>query len=153
MTKHLLSLVIIYLSKDDWVSASNEVNRLRDRYGLNETQAFSQVDEIIAAYDEKDEDTFNLKLKNYLSYAVDNEILKLAYTIPKNGEWYKIAKPSNQIKEVNQVMNQLDLNEDEGTEDAEQEEENFEQNDAEPQPAKETSNEAQNQDEDDESLL
>ena len=46
-----------------------------------------RIDELLTAYDEKEDAKFKELIKNYLSYAVDNEILKLAQNIVKSPEW------------------------------------------------------------------
>jgi hypothetical protein len=69
----------------------------------SDSKAFGYSDDLINAYDEKDADRFNLAVKNYLSYTVDNELLKLAQTITKTGnDWnYGVkAKPQPQQQQI-----------------------------------------------------
>ena len=49
----------------------------------------AKIDDLLESYDEKDDDKFKELIKNYLSYAVDNEVLKLANNIVKSDEWLK----------------------------------------------------------------
>jgi len=81
--KYLVSLVIVHLFKEDWVSATNTVNQ----YVNPESAGKSFVEKLINAYDEKDNDFFKDACKGYLSYGVDNEILKMVIEIPKQQNW------------------------------------------------------------------
>lgn len=86
IVKYILSAVIILLNRDDWVAAKNYAEKLKPRY---DGAGFTNIDKLLEAYDEKDDETFKHLIKNYLSYAVDNEILKLANKIVKSEEWIK----------------------------------------------------------------
>jgi hypothetical protein len=54
-----------------------------------DSRGFGRVDDLLKAYDEKEDETFKDLIKNYLSYAVDNEVLKMANKIVKSDEWIK----------------------------------------------------------------
>ena len=49
----------------------------------------NRIEELLVAYDEKDDEKFKEILKNYLSYAVDNEVLKMAQAVVKSEDWLK----------------------------------------------------------------
>jgi hypothetical protein len=69
-----------------------------------------KIDDLLEAFDEKDDEKFKELIKNYLSYAVDNEVLKLANSVIKSEEWLKsleankktIAPPPPQQQQYNQ---------------------------------------------------
>lgn len=102
ITKYILTVVIMHLSKDDWVSAKQYLDGMKNRYQLGaDSRGFGRVDDLINAYDQKDDDGFKTLIKNYLTYAVDNEVLKIANKIVKTDEWIKNAsehKASQNIK-------------------------------------------------------
>ena len=56
---------------------------------------------MVDAFDEKDEDAYQGLLKTFLSYTLDNEVLKLAQTLTSIGEWIK--KPKEQTKQPEQA--------------------------------------------------
>jgi hypothetical protein len=90
ITKCILTVVLIHLYRDDWVSAKNYMENIKNKYEMTASNhTFSRVDQIIDAFDEKDDDAFKDLTKNYLNYAVDNEVLKLAHKIVKSDEWLK----------------------------------------------------------------
>jgi hypothetical protein len=49
----------------------------------------NRIEDLLTAFDEKDEDKFKEIIKLYLSYAVDNEVLKMANAILKSEDWIK----------------------------------------------------------------
>ena len=51
-----------------------------------------RIEDIIDAFDEKDEEAYQTLLKTFLSYTLDNEVLKLAQTLTSVGEWTKKPK-------------------------------------------------------------
>lgn len=95
ITKYVLTYVIIQLNKDDWVTAKNYLESAQNKYDAK----FSRVEELVTAYDEKEDEKLKALIKNYLSYAVDNEALKIMNKIVKSDEWIK------QCKEVDQDSN------------------------------------------------
>jgi hypothetical protein len=107
ITKHLASIVIIHLTNDDWVNAVKEVKTMKEKFVfvifLNNFQIKSnyfyrynyqsdRIDELVDAFDEKDEDAYQGLLKTFLSYTLDNEVLKLAQSLTSIGEWNKKPK-------------------------------------------------------------
>lgn len=91
ITKYILSVVLIHLSKDDWVAAKKFLTTSQAQYESN----FARVEELVNCYDEKDDEKFKTLIKVYLSYAVDNECLKLANKIVKSEEWIKQCEAMN----------------------------------------------------------
>jgi hypothetical protein len=49
----------------------------------------NRIEELLVAFDEKDDDKFKEIIRLYLSYAVDNEVLKMANAILKSEDWIK----------------------------------------------------------------
>jgi hypothetical protein len=96
ITKYLLTVCLIHLSRDDWVSAQNYLEKMKNKYEVAaDSRGFGRVDDLLKAYDEKEDQTFKDLIKNYLSYAVDNEVLKLANKIVKSDEWIKQVQMNN----------------------------------------------------------
>jgi len=96
ITKYILTLVLIHLSRDDWVGAKREFESAKNKYDGR----FGRVEELITSYDEKDDEKMKSLIKNYLVYAVDNEALKLATQIVKSEEWIKKCKEINQNSDI-----------------------------------------------------
>ncbi len=96
ITKYILTLVLIHLSRDDWVGAKRAFENAQNKY----EGRFGRVDELINSYDEKDDEKLKSLIKNYLVYAVDNEALKLANKIVKSEEWIKECSEANQNSDV-----------------------------------------------------
>lgn len=80
--RYILTICLIHLSKDDWVSAKNHLDKMKQRFSLS-----CRADELLEIYEEKEDEKFKDLIKNYLSYAVDNEALKIANKIVKSKEW------------------------------------------------------------------
>jgi len=97
ITKYILSIVIIHLNREDWVSAKSYLDTCQKKY----EGKFGRVDDLIEAYDQKDDEKLKSIIKNYLSYAVDNEILKIANKIVKSEEWIKEVNKNASTKEQN----------------------------------------------------
>jgi cell shape-determining protein MreC len=84
---------------------------------LSTGSRFGKVDDLIEAFDEKDDQAFKDLIKNYLSYAVDNEVLKLANKIVKSEEW---LKETQQIKKKETANKQTVTKVEQLTDDREQ---------------------------------
>lgn len=69
--------------------------------------SFTRVNELVECYDQKDDEKFKALIKNYLSYAVDNEALKLANRIVKSDEWIKECEAAVQDSQVRNPTNNL----------------------------------------------
>lgn len=67
--------------------------------------SFTRVNELVECYDQKDDEKFKALIKNYLSYAVDNEALKLANRIVKSDEWIKECEAAVQDSQVRNPTN------------------------------------------------
>lgn len=92
----MLTVCLIHLSRDDWVSAQNYLEKMKNKYEVAaDSRGFGRVDDLLKAYDEKEDQTFKDLIKNYLSYAVDNEVLKIANKIVKSDEWIKQVQVQN----------------------------------------------------------
>lgn len=75
---------------------------------------FGRVEELINSYDEKDDEKIKNLIKNYLSYAVDNEALKLANKIVKSEEWIKQCSEVNLNSDVRNPNGLVETPADEG---------------------------------------
>lgn len=96
ITKYILTQIIIHLGKDDWVSAKNCLDSAQKNY----EGRFTRAEELVNAYDQKDDDKMKALIKNYLSYAVDNEALKIVNRVVKSDEWIKQCKEAIQDSDV-----------------------------------------------------
>lgn len=105
--KYVLSICIIYLSKDDWVSAKNYLENIKKRFD-SAPRGFSRIDELLDAYDEKDDDKMKNIIKTYISYAVDNELLKMMNTIIKSDNWIRETQAAQIESSKKQVSNTAD---------------------------------------------
>lgn len=101
ITKYVLTLVLIHLNKDDWVSAKKCLEGAQAKY----QGTFTRVSELVECYDQKDDEKFKALIKNYLSYAVDNEALKLANKIVRSEEWIKECEAAVQDSKVRNPTN------------------------------------------------
>jgi hypothetical protein len=54
----------------------------------------NRIEDMLTAFDEKDDDKFKEIIKLYLTYAVDNEVLKMANAILKSEDWIKATTAS-----------------------------------------------------------
>ncbi len=88
--------MLIHLNKDDWVSAKKCLENSQSKY----QGSFTRVQELVDSYDQKDDEKLKALIKNYLSYAVDNEALKLANKIVKSEQWIKECQEAVQDSEV-----------------------------------------------------
>ena len=85
ITKYVLTVILIHCSRDDWVAGKAYWDRIKNKYSMTN----AKIEDLLEAYDEKDDEKFKLLIKNYLSFAVDNEVQKLANGIVKSEDWLK----------------------------------------------------------------
>lgn len=105
--KYVLSTVIIHLSKDDWVSAKNYLENMKVKFDASRG-GFNRIDDLLNAFDEKDDDRMKTIIKNYLTYAVDNEFLKMVNKIIKSEEWIREAQAVQEQNKKTHVSNMTD---------------------------------------------
>jgi hypothetical protein len=103
IVKYILTVILIYLSRDDWVSGKNYLETMKQKYKnlytsknakmffsfknkknfsflstrydvASDGKGLSRADELLEAYDEKEDTKFKDIIRTYLSYAVDNEV-------------------------------------------------------------------------------
>lgn len=98
--RYILTVCLIHLSKDDWVSAKNYLDKIKQRFSLS-----CRADELLEIYEEKEDQKFKDLIKNYLSYAVDNEALKLANKIIKSKEWISSIQENRPSDSQNSAQN------------------------------------------------
>lgn len=111
ITKYILTACLIHLSRDDWVSAQNYLEGMKNKYEVaSDSRGFGRVDDLIKAYDEKDDEMFKTLIKNYLSYAVDNEVLKIANQIVKSDEWIRSVQANSGSVAVKTSSNSYEQN-------------------------------------------
>lgn len=60
------------------------------------------------AFDEKDDDRMKTIIKTYLTYAVDNELLKMVNNIIKSEEWIREAKAMQEQNNKKHASNMAD---------------------------------------------
>jgi tetratricopeptide (TPR) repeat protein len=95
ITKYILTACIMHLNREDWVAAKNFLDTMKKKYDVGaESRGFGRVDDLLEAYEQYDDEKFKGLIKNYLSYAVDNEALKIANKIVKSDDWLKHAEES-----------------------------------------------------------
>ena len=63
---------------------------------------------MIQAFDEKDDDRMKAIIKNYLTYAVDNEFLKMINKIIKSDEWTREARQVQEQNNKTHISNMTD---------------------------------------------
>ena len=70
----------------DYLSRITNYNYVYENFNFNfryelssDSRGFGKVDDLLEAYDQKDDDKFKDIIKNYLSYAVDNEVRTLYF--------------------------------------------------------------------------
>ncbi|RNA22637.1 gamma-soluble NSF attachment -like [Brachionus plicatilis] len=97
--RYILTVCLIHLSKDDWVSAKNYLEKMKQRFSLS-----CRADELLEIYEEKDDEKFKNLIKNYLGYAVDNEALKIANRIIKSKEWISSIQEHNAPENKNSIQ-------------------------------------------------
>lgn len=71
--KYIVTSMLIYLSRDDWVSAKAYLDNMRQRYGMH-SDGQNRMDVLLQAYDEKDDAKFKELIKTYVTHTVDNEV-------------------------------------------------------------------------------
>ena len=105
--KYVLSVVIIQMSKDDWVSAKSYLDKMKLKFDADRG-GFSRIDDFLQAFDEKDDDKMKNIIKTYLVFAVDNELLKMVNNIVKSEEWIRETQAIQEQNSKKHISNTTD---------------------------------------------